>query len=224
MGRLTSPFLVAASIAVCCVLLAGCSGVPGPGPSSSAPMPSHATSAQAALTATPTPLPTASAVPTPAPLPSGTVVSTTKIPKNCRTLLTNKMFGQLEAVPLNDIAFGPSGAMPDGSLRCVWGDPDADTTRLSTTVSYAPHNEVIDYLNALVAQGFTCYEPAGGIRCEATWTNPTYPVIDGRTLFYRDSVLVDTQYSNLAPAGYTASVIAAVWPPKKPSPSPTKKP
>ena len=34
----------------------------------------------------------------------------------------------------------------------------------------------------------------------------------GRTLFYRDGVIVDTQFSNLAPAGYTDSVIDALWP------------
>ena len=34
----------------------------------------------------------------------------------------------------------------------------------------------------------------------------------GRTLFYRDGVIVDTQYSNLSPTGYTDAVIDALWP------------
>jgi hypothetical protein len=38
------------------------------------------------------------------------------------------------------------------------------------------------------------------------------PLQQGRTLFYRDGVIVDTQYSNLSPTGYTDAVIDALWP------------
>ena len=58
---------------------------------------------------------------------------------------------------------------------------------------------------------FTCYTPDGGTRCEATWKDPHYPVTDGRTVFWRDGILIDTSYSNLAPKGYTAAIIAAVY-------------
>jgi hypothetical protein len=67
-------------------------------------------------------------------------------------------------------------------------------------------------LNALVTdEGFTCYEPDAGTRCEKTWQNTLYPVTDGRTLYWRSGVLVDTRYSNLAPTGYTASIVATVF-------------
>ncbi|MFN8087172.1 MAG: hypothetical protein U0Q04_09525, partial [Microbacterium sp.] len=58
-------------------------------------------------------------------------------------------------------------------------------------------------------------------RCEKTWTDPNLPVEDGRTLFWRDGVIVDTQYSNLAPTGYTDAVIAALWPVGGRTPKPT---
>jgi hypothetical protein len=60
-------------------------------------------------------------------------------------------------------------------------------------------------------QDFTCYTPDDGTRCEKTWDNPTYPVTDGRTLFWRAGVMIDTVYSNLAPTGYTDAVIASIY-------------
>jgi hypothetical protein len=95
-------------------------------------------------------------------------------------------------------------------------------------IGYSPEREARDALYALGEDGFTCYEPQGGIRCEKTWTDPNLPVEDGRTLFWRDGVIVDTQYSNLAPTGYTDAVIAALWPvggrTPKPTPSSTPRP
>lgn len=146
------------------------------------------------------------------PVPSGPVMSMTVLPTDCEQMLDDAVRAQLADVPLNDPSFGPSGVLPDRSLRCVWSMPGSQTTRLITTVNYAPEQPVLDYLNVLMADGFVCYEPAGGLRCEATWENETAPVTDGRTLFYRDGVLIDTQYSNLAPAGYTNAIIRSLWP------------
>ena len=55
------------------------------------------------------------------------------------------------------------------------------------------------------------HTPDDGVRCEKTFPNPTYPVTDGRTLFWRDGILIDTRYSNLAPTGYTASIVANLF-------------
>lgn len=170
----------------------------------------------ASTTATaPAPEPTTRATP-PAtaadPVPSGPVTSMTVLPGDCEAMLDDAVLAQLEDVPLNDPSFGETGVLIDRSLRCVWSEPGSQTTRLITTVNYAPEQPVLDYLNALMADGFVCYEPMGGLRCEATWENETAPVTDGRTLFYRDGVLIDTQYSNLAPTGYTIAIIRALWP------------
>ena len=71
----------------------------------------------------------------------------------------------------------------------------------------------LDLLNGLAAEeGFTCYTPDGGTRCEKTWESEQYPVTNGRTLFWRDDLLIDTSYSNLAPSGYTSSIVSAIWP------------
>ena len=102
---------------------------------------------------------------------------------------------------------------PDTDGRARRGcDPAADTTSLVTTIETLSRGPALEQLNALVEdEGFTCYTPDGGTRCEKTWDNPDYPVTDGRTLFWRADLMIDTRYSNLAPTGYTSSVITSIW-------------
>lgn len=152
---------------------------------------------------TASPSPTASPTPTTAPI---------ALPTDCRAILSEDVLAQLDGIPLNDAAFGPSGVADDGTLTCIWADPRADTTRLVTTISLMNRGPALDMLNALVAnEGFTCFAPDGGTRCEKTWQNTQYPVTDGRTLFWRDDMLIDSRYSNLAPSGYTSSIIAHLF-------------
>lgn len=202
--RRTVGVLAATVIAV--LLLSACapetpSGTPGDSPAPSA-----------SVSGSPTPIETygldASATPSPSPSPS--IVA---LPTDCRAILNASVLAQLEDVPLNDPAFGASGTQPDSSLICIWADPRADTTRLITTIAYADRGAALDMLNELANnEGFTCFTPDGGTRCEKTWQNETYPVTDGRTLFWREGVLIDTRYSNLAPSGYTSAIIASLWP------------
>jgi len=160
------------------------------------------------------PAPSASvASPTPTPIPTITQTApAVRIPADCRAMLSADVLAQLGSTPLNDPALGASGVQSDGSLICIWRDPAADTTGLVTHISRMDRGPALDMLNGLVeTQGFGCYTPDAGTRCEKTWINPTYPVNDGRTLYWRDDVLIDTQYSNLAPTGYTGSIIASVF-------------
>lgn len=171
----------------------------GPAPSQdaspSASAPSDSTS--------PSPDPTPSATPTTPPV---------TMPTDCKAILSQSVLAQLEDVPLNDPAFGPSGVLDDGTLQCNWGLPSADTTGLTTTISKMNRGPALDMLNELAdEEGFSCYTPDDGTRCEKTWQNEQYPVTDGRTLFWRDGVLIDTRYSNLAPRGYTAAIVASIW-------------
>jgi hypothetical protein len=160
------------------------------------------------FTFTPTPSSSTSATPTPTPAPTAQA----EIPTDCRALLTADVLAQLQGVPLNDPAFGASGPQSDGSLICVWGDPAADATSLVTTISYVSRGPALEQLNKLAdEEGFTCYTPDAGTRCEKTWQDPNYPVTSGRTLYWRDGVLIDTRYSNLAPIGYTTAVVAAIF-------------
>lgn len=153
--------------------------------------------------------PDATPVPSASPTPTATPVA---LPTDCRAILSEPVLAQLEGVPLNDAAFGPSGVGADGTLTCIWADPAADTTALRTAISAMNRGPALDMLNALAdTEGFSCFTPDGGTRCEKTWPNPQYPVTDGRTLFWRDDVLIDTQYSNLAPDGYTSSIIAHLF-------------
>ncbi|MFT3798126.1 hypothetical protein [Microbacterium sp.] len=159
--------------------------------------------------------------------PIGPSTSTTPLPadlpQGCRDLLTAAVLDQLEDVPLNAEGMG-GGIRSDSARVCVWGDPDAAATRLVTVIGYSPPREALDELYRLGNEGFTCYEPQDGIRCEKVWDHPTLPVEQGRTLFYRDGVIIDTQYTNLAPTGYTDAIIAALWPPGGRTATPTPTP
>ncbi|MGJ0390774.1 hypothetical protein [Microbacterium sp. CGR1] len=156
-----------------------------------------------------TPDDTASPSPSASPTPTTAPVT---LPTDCRAILSEDVLAQLDGIPLNDAAFGPSGVADDGTLTCIWADPRADTTRLVTTISLMNRGPALDMLNALVTnEGFTCFTPDGGTRCEKTWQNTQYPVTDGRTLFWRDDVLIDSSYSNLAPSGYTSSIVAHLF-------------
>lgn len=174
--------------------LAGCAPEPAPAPTGS----TSRTASAAASSATATPTPTSTSRPV-------------AIPTDCRQILSDAVLAQLADVPLNDPAFGTAGAQADGSLTCIWGSPATDTGRLTTTISKKSRGPALDMLNALVGEGFTCYTPDGGTRCEKVWVDPQFPVNDGRTLFWRDDVLIDTQYIGLAPSGYTDAVISRVF-------------
>lgn len=196
--RTSSAAAVVAAVALL-IALTGCAPEPTPG---GGPTPSLSSSTDQAA-------PTGSATPT----PGGSATAQAEIPSDCQGMLSPSVAAELADVPLNDPVLGvPTGTQPDGSLICIWRDPAADTTYLSTTISKMNRGPALDLLNQLADQeGFTCYTPDGGTRCEKTYPNPTYPVTDGRTLFYRDDILIDTQYSNLAPAGFTAAIVASIW-------------
>lgn len=195
-GRAAVFALVAATSAV---VLAACTGSPTPTPT---PPPS------AAATPSPTPTPTGPAL---ADFPFGPSTSTTPLPNDCREILTDSVLAELDGVPLNAPGMG-GGIRPDSSRVCAWGEPGAAATWLVTVIGFAPYREAADALFALGNDGFTCYEPDEGIRCERTWEHDSLPITQGRTLYYRDGIIVDTQYSNLAPAGYTNAIIASMWP------------
>lgn len=151
--------------------------------------------------------------PTPAPAPTPTPTPTpVAMPTDCRAVLSPDVLAQMKDIPLNSPVFGESGVLADGSLHCIWGDPRADITRLFTTFSKMNRGPALDMLNKLAdEEGFTCFTPDGGTRCEKTWDNPQYPVTDGRTLFWRDGLMIDTQYANMAPKGYTSGIVETLW-------------
>lgn len=200
MAMNASRFATGAAAALLLVgALAGCAGDPDGSPSNAAPAPSGSASPGA----------TGSPRPTSTPTPTATPIA---LPTDCKEILTEDVLAQLKDVPLNDASLGPSGVQADGSLLCIWRDPGADTTGLTTEISLMNRGPALDMLNELAdEEDFTCFTPDGGTRCEATWENETYPVTDGRTLFWRDDVLIDTTYSNLAPSGYTASIVAYLF-------------
>lgn len=202
--RMKARLAATASALLLIAALAGCTpaGSPGSGGTSKPPASSPNGSESSGK-----PTKTPSSSPTPKP-----TTKAVKLPSDCREILSEDVLAQLDGIPLNDAAFGPSGVAKDGTLTCIWADPKADTTRLVTTISALRRGLALDMLNKLAdEEGFTCFTPDKGTRCEKTWPNTEYPVTDGRTLFWRDDVLIDTRYSNLAPTGYTSSIVEKLF-------------
>lgn len=192
--------VVALAALAAAATLAGC-GLAGGGPT---PSPNGTTR--------PTPTETRMIGPTRSPSPTASAEASAPLPTDCRAILDEAVLAQLSSFTLNDPAFGPAGVQADGSLVCAWGDPSADTTGLTTTIERIARGPALDLLNQLAGtEGFTCYTPDRGTRCEKTWVNETYFVTDGRTLFWRADVMIDTRYSNLAPEGYTDAIVASVF-------------
>lgn len=183
----------AAAALLLLVALTACT--PQTGGASASPSPAGSETADPEQTGSPSPSPTPISAPV-------------ALPTDCRAILSDAVLAELGETPLNDAAFGPSGVGSDGTLTCIWADPGADTTGLTTTISRMNRGPALDMLNALANdEGFSCFTPDGGTRCEKTWPNAQYPVTDGRTLFWREDVLIDTRYSNLAPSGYTSRIV-----------------
>ena len=187
----------AAAALLLLVALTACT--PQTGGASASPSPAGSETADPEQTGSPSPSPTPISAPV-------------ALPTDCRAILSDAVLAELGETPLNHAAFGPSGVGSDGTLTCIWADPGADTTGLTTTISRMNRGPALDMLNALANdEGFSCFTPDGGTRCEKTWPNEQYPVTDGRTLFWRDDVMIDTRYSNLAPTGYTSSIIEHIF-------------
>ncbi|WP_125130985.1 hypothetical protein [Microbacterium sp. 10M-3C3] len=186
---------VAAALVAGLLLLAACAPEPGEVP----PSPENPSSPSApAASGSPTPSPTATAV---------------ALPTDCRAILSQAVLAQLGPTPLNDPGLGiATGVQPDGSLVCAWRDPAADTTGLITEITRMSRGPALGMLNGLASSdGFSCFTPNGGTRCEKVWDDATYPVKNGRTLFWRDDILIDTRWSNLAPIGYTDSIVSHLF-------------
>jgi len=200
-GMSPSRALAASVLAVAAALLTACA------PGSDAP---PATSAPPSASGTPAPTASVSATPTPTTSPTPTRV--VALPTDCRAILSPEVVAQFGDLPLNDPAFGAdAGVQADGGLVCVWGRPDTDTGRLTTSIERMNRGPALDLLNELMTQGFTCYTPDGGTRCEKTWQDATYNVASGRTVFWREDVLIDTSYINVAVSGYTADLVRHVF-------------
>lgn len=197
---------------VLAAVLSACAPEPAAGP--------DAATADSAATPTQTETDTAGSIPTISPSTSpGASPSATApeppatIPTDCEGMLSASVLAELNGFPLNHSeVVNRVNPLPAGSLLCIWQDPQADTTGLITRITKMSRGPALDLLNGLADdEGFTCYTPDGGTRCENTWQNEMYPVTDGRTLFWRNDVLIDTRYSNLAPAGYTNAIVASIF-------------
>lgn len=127
------------------------------------------------------------------------------IPSSCDAVLTDELRAELAEYPLTE-------TVETEHLECHWAPEGADTTSLSTVITRVNDDEAQGTIDELRDQeGFDCSESAAGTRCEKTWDNEMYPVVDGRTVFLGRSVLIDTTYSNLAPEGYTDSIVATIF-------------
>lgn len=214
--------LVPAIGALSLLLVSGCSG---PAAAVIPPQSERPVTTQAATTPTPTQTPTATEQPTPLPTTTATSSDPTPLPTDCRAILTPEVLNQLAGVPLNDPYYGSgTGVQPDGSLSCIWGNPADENTMLFTQITKHEPDKASALATEARATGMECTEVGTALRCsgEQRIEGMTAPV--GRTLFVRGGVIIDTQFVNLAPDGYTNAIVMAIWPDLAPEPAPEPEP
>lgn len=189
------------------VLLSGCSGP------AAAEIPPQTARPSASPEATPTAPGASPAEASETPLaPVEPIPGQPPIPTDCRAILTPEVLDQLANVTLNHPEYGDeTGPQPDGSLLCMWGEPNDPNNMLVTQISRPAGDVASELLASAQEAGLECTEGEGAVRCSGEYTVEGSPPV-GRTVFTRDGILIDTQYMNLAPDGYTNAIIASMWP------------
>lgn len=202
--------------------LAGAASTPRPTVSSestSSPRTPSPVASTHPLTPLPPPLPTPLPTPiAPPPVPAGPDTAT--LPDECPGLYSPSMYTYLsvgEALPLNDgtTLAPPFSKSPDVAtlqtglpgLVCTWGS--AGHFGLLTQANEVTAAQSAAAVSALTASGFDCYAQSSGTRCvvkgagdDETW---------GESHFLRGNVWLCTFWSNFAPTGYTADIVATLW-------------
>lgn len=210
----------ATAVAVSGLPVAQPSPTPSAGPTSTArPTPSSspdpiATPEVSTPPVTPSPPPT-TPPPVVPPDPDAAVV-----PGDCSGLYSDSMYTYLsvdEELPLNDgTALEPPFSKTETvaahqiglpGLVCTWGS--AGHFGLLTQANEVTVAQATAALGALRSAGYNCYEQSLGTRCTLkdagdgeTW---------GESHFLRGNVWLCTFWSNFAPTGYTADMVATLW-------------
>lgn len=129
-------------------------------------------------------------------------------------MLTPEVLAQLDGVvPLNHPDYGDFvGPQANGSLVCMWSEPSNASVMLMTEISKMTPHEASVVLGEARDAGLECTELDIAVRCsgELVIEGISDPV--GHTLFVRGGIVIDTQFVNLAPEGYTNAIIASIWP------------
>ena len=122
-----------------------------------------------------------------------------QIPSDCREILSDDVLAELGGTPLERSGLRAVRAnWPDGSLVCIWADPAADTTGLTDDDHQCRARSALEQLNALATtRASRATRPTAARAARRRGRTSSIPVIDGRTVFWRDDILVDTTYSDL---------------------------
>ena len=200
-----APLAALVGVAVCCALLSGCKA---PGIESPSPSASGGSSESAA--------------------PSDEATATVALPTDCVDTMSDDVYAStFAAVPLNDPAFGPSGAVePDpaapGSdielvvagqftLVCIWQDPAADITGLRLSLGQVAVDDGEAYLEELEDQGYECKNRYDGQWCQYISNDTQFGVEKGHTAFLRDGVFIEVRQANFPTNGFLADVVETIW-------------
>lgn len=145
-----------------------------------------------------------------------------ELPDDCIALIPSSILSAFDDVPLNHTSYVEQG-LPSGisnermrerleehrELGCVWRDPDAISTGLTTTIARISGGDAAQSIMVLQGAGAACYLAHNGTRCELDTSSAS--VVDGETHFFRDDIWIATAWSDLAPSGYTAGLSSTIW-------------
>ena len=104
---------------------------------------------------------------------------------------------------------GAAGAAAAWALRAR--DPGADITYLWASVAIVDPLIGGQFMREREAEGFTCEQMHGGVRCQLIQPNEMYPVDEGFTHFLRDDVYVYVGQANLVTNDLLGDIVAQVW-------------
>jgi hypothetical protein len=153
------------------------------------------------------------------------------IPDRCEDLVLPAVYTSMFAdTPLNDPGWlqgSPAGRIEPSllsqyadtyevvnsasALRCIWRDPQADTTGIFVDIGTVGADIAAMHFSALEAQGSACVDTLGGRMCQLIEGNPMYPVDDGFTFFYRGDTFIDVYQSNFPTNGLLADLVGTLW-------------
>lgn len=174
------------------------------------------------------PSPSEQLAPAPVVVPEPEPVRDPRIPTDCAAIYTGDWSGDFAP----DYVLNPEWSTADGApplfgtgdavalpvlqetsqLTCGWlpPEPGDGSIGLVTNVAAVDESQTAAAIAAFQAAGMECYQESGGTRCVAEWEGAAGSA--GESQFLREGLWVATRWDGPAVSGYTADIIAQLFP------------
>ena len=174
------------------------------------------------------PSPSEQLAPAPVVVPEPEPVRDPRIPTDCAAIYTTDWSGEFEP----DYVLNPEWSTADGApalygtgdatalpvlqetsqLTCGWlpPEPGDGSIGLVTNVAAVDEAQTAAAIAAFQAAGLECYQESNGTRCVGEWEGAAGSA--GESQFIREGLWIATRWDGPAVSGYTADIIAQLFP------------